>query len=269
MSPPRTPTLNQVIEHTVRAILRDSHTFMPGEVLSYDKGKQVVDVRPLLPMALELEDGSIEYREIAVLPNVRVAFPGGGGHRITFPLKKGDQVGVVFAEASIDRWQALGGFQEPNSLRRFHLADAVAYPGLRSDSWQGVSGDAATMGSDSGPQVVFRDTTIEFGARDDSPATEAMVLGTTYTGNEGSMLDQVSTALGKLAAELAVATSSLGIAGALNAVPMAGGAMAAPAFALVATQLGLIGGDVGTLLTAIATFRGQAATHTSTTLKVK
>lgn len=265
---PRSPNLNQVIEHTLAAVLRNTHTSMPGEILKYDKAKQVVDVRPLLPLAVELEDGTIRYDEIAVLSNVRVGFPGGGGFRLAFPLKKGDEVAIFFAEASIDLWQKSGGVQRPpSSRRRFHLSDAFVLPALKV--WQGASSSAATLGSDTGPQIVMRDDSIEFGARDDSPATEAMVLGSTYLGNEGTMLDQVSSALGSIATKLTIAGSSLSIAAGLNAVPMVGGAMALAGFTLVVTQLVGITTDVGQLITAISTFRAQDAQHKSTTLKVK
>lgn len=268
MSPPRAPTLNQVIEYTVRELLAGVHTSMPGEVLSFDDQKQTCSVKPLLPIPIELEDGSIRWDPIAVLANVRVGFQGGAGFRLTFPLERGDQVAIFFAEASIDQWQKSGGLQSPlNSRRRHHLADAFVVPALKV--WTGGSSSAATLGKDGGPQVVFRAGAIEIGGDAANPPTEAAVLGTTYTGHEGTMLDQVSSALGSIATKLTIIASSLMIAAGLNAVPMVGGAMALAAFTLCGSQLAAVVADVGQLVTTIATFRGQAASHTSTTVKVK
>lgn len=268
MSPPRAPTLNQVIEYTIRELLAGVHTSMPGEVISFDAQKQTCDVKPLLPFPVELEDGSVRWDPLPVLANVRVGFSGGGGFRLTFPLAQGDQVAIFFAEASIDDWQRLGGFQTPlNSRRRHHLADAFVLPELKT--WTGGSSSAATLGRDGGPQVVFRAGAIEIGGDAANPPTEAAVLGTTYTTHEGTMLDQVSSALGSIATKLTIAASSLTIAAGLNAAPMIGGALALAGFTLVATQITGVLVDLGQLITTIATFRGQAATHTSSTVKVK
>lgn len=268
MSPPRSPSLNQVIEHTIRELLAGVHTSMPGEVVKFDKDKQTVDVKPLLPIPIELEDGSIQWDPIAVLANVRVGFAGGGGFRLTFPLAKGDPVAIFFAEASIDQWQSQGGFQSPlSSRRRFHLADAFVLPALKV--WTGGSSSAATLGKDGGPQVVFRAGGIELGGDEANPPTEAAVLGTTYTTHEGTMLDQVSSGLSSIAAKLTIAGASLEIASSLNSAPMVGGAMAKAPFSLSASQLTSLAADVGQLITAIATFRAQASQHTSTTIKVK
>lgn len=268
MSPPRAPTLNQVIEYTVRSLLDGVHTSMPGEVVKFDEAKQTCDVKPLLPFPVELEDGTVRWDALPVMANVRVGFQGGGGFRLTFPLQRGDQVAIFFAEASIDRWQSLGGFQSPlNSRRRHHLSDAFVLPALQT--FTGGSSSAATLGKDGGPQVVFRAGTIEIGGDAANPPTEAAVLGTKYTGDEGTMLDQVSSALGSIATKLTIAASSLTVAAGLNAVPMVGGAMALAGFTLVVTQLTGILADLGQLITTIATFRAQAATHTSVTVKVK
>lgn len=267
-SPPRAPTLNQVIEYTVRELLAGVHTSMPGEVQSFDAAKQTCSVQPLLPVPLELEDGSVKWERLPVLTNVRVGFAGGGGFRLTFPLQRGDQVAIFFAEASIDQWQTLGGFQSPaSSRRRHHLADAFVLPAL--EVYTGGSSSAATLGKDGGPQVVFRTGAIEIGGDASSPATEAAVLGTTYTTNEGTMLDQVSSALASMATKLTVIGASLITAAGLNAAPMIGGALAAAAFVLAGTQITALATDVGQLITAIATFRAQAAQHTSTIVKVK
>jgi len=271
MSSQRTPTMAQAISAVLAKRLQELHTSLPGEVQSYDPEKQTADVRPLLRVPVELEDGTVQLEALPVCVGVPVVFPGAGGFRLTLPLKKGDGVLLVFAEGHLDRWQSQGGLQDPPLRRRFHIADAIAVPGLHAntDAWEGANDTDATLGADGGPQVVFKTGEIHLGASSSDPATEPLILGQSYTNHEGAALQSTATALAQIVTQLGVATTALGAAAAANAIPIVGGALAASPLATVVTQLGLIAAQLGNIGTALGQFRGQLAGDLSTKVKTK
>lgn len=271
MSTPRTPRMGQVVARIVAARLQEVHTSLPGEVKSYDAESQTADVQPLVRVPVELEDGTTSMEALPVCVKVPVVFPGAGGFRITFPVKAGDGVLLVFAESHLDRWQDQGGLQDPPLRRRFHIADAVAVVGLHSDAdpWKNASAGDATMGADDGPQVVFKTGEIHLGAKDGDPATEPVILGQTYTDNEGQMLDGVMQQLTQINGALATAGAALAAAGTANAVPLTGGMAAAPNFANVAAQLVQMAVAVAQVNAKLGQFRGQLAGALSQTVKTK
>lgn len=179
MTAPRTPTLPQVLAGVVDAALRERvHTLLPGKIESFDAANNVADVQPTVDQLIPQEDGSVLAVRIAVLRNVPVVFPGGGGYRITFPVKAGDYCELHFQESSIDRWRSNGDVVAPQDGRRFALADAVCHVGLQPNAspWTGVSITAATFGKDGGPQVVVRESTIELGGTDTDAPTDFVAL---------------------------------------------------------------------------------------------
>jgi len=77
----------------------------------------------------------VDYAEypvsIAVLNEVPVLMPQGGGYQMKLPITKGDVVLLVFCDRSLDIWKSKGGEVDPIDLRQHHLSDAVAIPCLR------------------------------------------------------------------------------------------------------------------------------------------
>lgn len=121
-----TPTLEQVLALAVSEQLGETHTAIPAVVESYDPAKQTITARPALKR--KYADGSVVERPL--IPNVPVAFPRGGGASMTFPLKKGDSVFLVFSMRSLDVWKSKGGVVDPQDPRRFNVTDAIAIPGV-------------------------------------------------------------------------------------------------------------------------------------------
>lgn len=271
MSTSRTPTMAQAVAAILAQRLQEMHTALPGEVQSYDADKQTANVQPLVRVPVEQEDGSTVTEALPICANVPVIFPGAGGMRLTFPLKKGDGVLLVFAEAHLDAWQAKGGLQDPPLRRRFHVADAVAIPGLHPDTskWTGASTSDATLGADGGPQVVFKTGEIHLGGSSTDPATEPVLLGLTAT----NALQQFTTTTGTAIASAATALAAAGVAitaaaGAL-AVPIIGGALAAGPLATVVAQLVIVGTQLGTIGTALSTLASSLPSWRSTKVKTK
>ena len=106
--------------------LEGIHTSLPGRIESYDYKTQKASVKPLVKRVYR--DGRTE--SLPVIDAVPVVFPRSGGASLTFPVKRGDGVLLVFAERALENWLTSGGEQEPGDPRRFDLTDAIAVPGL-------------------------------------------------------------------------------------------------------------------------------------------
>lgn len=127
------PTDAENIADALNSKLLDLHTAIPGRVVTYNPVLQVADVEIIVRNPLETADGSILHEEFAVVPNVKVRWPRGGGFSIHFPLAEGDHVLLIFCEASIAMWRETGQPGEVGDLRRHDLSHAIALPGIEPD----------------------------------------------------------------------------------------------------------------------------------------
>jgi hypothetical protein len=108
--------------------LKDLHTCLPGIVQSFDAAKQTAVVQPAI-QRIFTNHGPVN---LPVCVDVPVAFPGGGGFYLTFPVKAGDECILLFSERAIDNWYASGGTQQPYEFRLHDLSDGIAIVGLNS-----------------------------------------------------------------------------------------------------------------------------------------
>lgn len=132
---PALATLAGNIKQGVANRIKDLHTSMPGIVQSFDAQTQTATIQPVIRRVFISREGTDEILTPGDLPpliNVPVQFPRGGGFSLTFPVKKGDECLIVFAERAIDNWHKFGGVRDPGA-RRFHsLSDATAFVGISS-----------------------------------------------------------------------------------------------------------------------------------------
>lgn len=112
------------------ALRQEMHCALPAVVESYDKAAQTVTVKP----ALRERISGGAYVDLPLLADIPVFFPGGASSGITFPVQKGDECLVIFADCCIDAWFQYGGTQNPVSFRRHDLSDGFAFVGFRSQS---------------------------------------------------------------------------------------------------------------------------------------
>ena len=112
------------IDAVVSKALQGVHTSCPGVVESFDNG--IISVQPTV--SIIGADG--EAVKMPVIVDVPVVYPRSGEFSITFPLKKGDGVLLVFCETSIDGYHETGGVSTQSDSRRHSLTDAVAIPGF-------------------------------------------------------------------------------------------------------------------------------------------
>lgn len=119
------------VDRALQAFARDRlYTAIPAVVVNVDKlqSEQVVDVLPTIGRLYE--DG--QYLDPATVFNAPVCFPAGGGGFITFPVKRGDVVLLVFSQRDTSNWRASEGRipTKPKTPRSHALTDAMVFPCL-------------------------------------------------------------------------------------------------------------------------------------------
>jgi len=127
----QTPTLAGFVTNALDGRMRGVRVALPGVVQTYDPTTQTCSVQPLVQDGVYDESGTRIAERLPVVASVPVCFPGSGAFSVTWPVKVGDTVLLVFSSSSIDRWLALGGEVDPIDDRRHHITDAIAIPGLR------------------------------------------------------------------------------------------------------------------------------------------
>lgn len=168
------------INRVVGEHISEINTMVPGVVVSYNPDTNRAVVRPSLPK--RLADGTdLQPPQIVSVP---VKWPGGGGGRMTFPIKAGDPCEIRFSQRGLDNWMG-GSAGSSDDPRSFDLNDAVCDPGLAP---VGIPGHATDMvwGNDSysisiGPNgFVFKTPggTVTIGADGKVKAEQDIIAGT-------------------------------------------------------------------------------------------
>lgn len=149
------PTLEDVLLEVLDSRLDAVHTALPGRVEKYNALTQTADVALQIKHVGQDEDGRLVLSSYPVLPNVPLAWPGGGGFFASFPLAPGDFVLIVFCESAIDQWRAKGTETAPGDVRRHSLTGAVAIPVIRPKTSPilGASATDLVIGMDLGSVI--------------------------------------------------------------------------------------------------------------------
>lgn len=178
----RTPQMAELLQAAVKQGLTAVHTCLPGIVDKYDAKKQTADIIPAIKKPFLDRDGIEGLDELPVLPNVPVGFPRGGGYFMSLPLQKGDDVILMFAENSIDKWYDSDGKKavDPVDFRQFDLSDAFAIPGgypiaraIGDSIAQGL-----ILGQEGGVQIRFTGNGVEVVSGASSSAADFVALST-------------------------------------------------------------------------------------------
>lgn len=132
MERPVVPTDVDTARAWIERYLSEVHTTFPGRVEAYDSAKQTADIQPMVKLPDEQPDGSIRYEDLPVLPSVPVLFPRSRQWFLGFSIDVGDTVAVHVAELSFAEWRRTAGraAAHPGDLRRHHIANCIAVPGL-------------------------------------------------------------------------------------------------------------------------------------------
>ncbi len=101
-------------------------TALPGIVTGVDLSAQTVSVQPTIQGSISSSDGSTQSVNMPLLVDVPIVWPRAGGFALTFPIKAGDEVLVVFASRCIDTWWQSGGVGVQAEARMHDLSDGFA-----------------------------------------------------------------------------------------------------------------------------------------------
>ena len=164
--------LNDQTEATLAALeglQSELWTALPAIVRGFDIAKMTAELQPTIqarvlsrdgkaPLPGAVPDDVFPYWRVTMPPllDVPVVFPSGGGLILTFPIKVGDEVLVVFSARCIDSWWQQGGVQPQADFRMHDLSDGFAIPGPRSlpNTVTGISASAAQLRTDDGTVFV-------------------------------------------------------------------------------------------------------------------
>jgi hypothetical protein len=127
----RSEPIQGSVEDFLSGFSQELNTCIPGYIESYDPAtKTATAIVPFVDY-FENDDGTADERKWSPVPGY-VLFARGGGWSITFPLKKGDPVLVVFSQRSIDEWAASDGKTEvsPQEIDNHSSSDAFIIAGL-------------------------------------------------------------------------------------------------------------------------------------------
>lgn len=164
------------------ATLDGINVAIPGIVVSYSAAKQTATVRPAVKIPRKVagkfpsDEAGISYQALPDLPDVRVAWPSGGGYVATFPLSTNDPVMLIFSSVAFGEYILTGLVSTPKDTRKHSLGYPIAIPGgARPDTKPILDASATEMviGKDGGdPQVRIGATSITLG----KGATDAVAL---------------------------------------------------------------------------------------------
>lgn len=136
-------------------------TALPGIVEAHDTEKNTIKVNSAVKLKHVKQDGTSEWIQMPTFEDVPILYTGGGGASITPPMKKGDEVLLVFASRSVENWHQQGGVQNQTSARMHDLSDGFAIPGFRSQprKLSNVNADKWQLRTDDGQTYVEFDPT--------------------------------------------------------------------------------------------------------------
>ena len=162
---PANPTEAEVITAAIESRIADVFTALPGVVKSYDAATGHADIQPAIRRPLDTASGAVVFEDLPIVPNVPILFPRGGAFAVTWPLAPGDPVLLVFSALSPQLWRATGQTPaDPGDLRRHHLGNAYAIPGVPAP------GPALPGAQTAVPALVLEGPEIRLGVDAQDPA---------------------------------------------------------------------------------------------------
>lgn len=137
--------LDRAFSDIFEELMKGKHTINIGEVTAFQKTKPPkASVQIVLKRLFEGEDGA---RQIAILDDCPIIYPGAGDWWLTFDLKVGSNVLILYNERSIADWLDQGGIIEPSKTRTFNESDAIVIAGILPDpdNFDEIDGDCIAL----------------------------------------------------------------------------------------------------------------------------
>lgn len=205
----KTPTLAEVLNHTIQLALTRMFKIRIGRIEKFDASKGLADVKPLQHEVRTEEAGDVTY-SLAVVPGVPVMSFGGGDYHLTMPVQQGDECLLLCVDRSIDLWHARGGDGDPVDLRRHNLSDAIAIVGLRStprklDEWPT---DRIELGKQGGVRVAVKEDGVHLGVDSGDDATEKAAVASKVKSNDDDLYNKLQSLITKFNTHTHTVTTS-------------------------------------------------------------
>jgi hypothetical protein len=213
----RSPELIEVLRAAMDKVSEGISVALPGKIEKYDAAKQVADVKPLVKIPVVFDDGTEGLDTLPVIPSVPIVFPRGGGYYISFPLAKGDNVLLVFADRAIDSFVGSSGSVDvdPEHLRMHDLTDAVAIPGWypTPKAIKDAISSGMVIGEEKGLQIRFTQAGVEVVSKGAVAAQDFVAMAAKNDGLWQGLVSALNLWAGVDAA------SAVAVANALKALP--------------------------------------------------
>jgi Phage protein Gp138 N-terminal domain/GpV Apex motif len=151
------PDITVLLEALKREIKKEINCAKVGVIQSWSPSTNTVVVKIAQQQVTSVaQDGTRTLAEYPLLLTVPVAFPGGGGFTLTFPIAVGDECLVVFNDRELDNWFSSGAGLPPTTARIHDISDGVAFVGLRSSprALASISSSTTQLRSDDGTTFV-------------------------------------------------------------------------------------------------------------------
>jgi len=185
-------SLSESIKFILAQFKKSLNVSIPGVVNSYDDTTKRCSVLPAIRAQLTTN----EFVSLPLLTNIPVLFPSGGGILLTFPIKKGDSVLLVFSQRGLSNFKKdLKESYPTSSILDLH--DAVAIPGFGDLTITSVDTDAATLQtSDATSYISLKDSSIKsvIGSNSfvlDSSSFKATIGGATLSLSSSELVSSV------------------------------------------------------------------------------
>jgi len=164
------PSLSEVLNQFKQNIFSSMNVCKPGIIYSYDAVKCTAVVQVCFKKSFY--DGSTtSYPLVSDCPVFTIQ---GGGVHAAFPIQKGDECLIFFADSNIDLWFQSGGQAVPFDGRQHSLSDAFVLVGINSLANKRITSLAATEGgiSDGASKIAIDKSTHKITATDGTAKVE-------------------------------------------------------------------------------------------------
>lgn len=153
---PQEITLPMILEAHADARMQDTHTAVPGQIVSWSASTQTATVQPTVRKPLPSADGVQTYENPPEIQNVPCYVLRGGGYLVSVPFAQGDPVWLMFSEQSYAEYLENGVLSSPRDLRRHGIGYPFALPGPAPTSLvlQSPSPNALVIGRDGQDELI-------------------------------------------------------------------------------------------------------------------
>lgn len=131
-------------------------TALPAIVESVDLSRQTISAQPAIRVRVSDENGNVADTQLPLCVDVPLMLPRAGGFSITFPIKSGDEVLLVFSSRCIDAWWQSSGVQSQPDFRMHDLSDAFAIlaPTSQPKKLENISATNLQIRNDTGNAII-------------------------------------------------------------------------------------------------------------------